>query len=295
LPVAASPMRKFPVLGIAIALAAFCVTGDFGHAVQLSDSGAPPATVSRSVRIMDFSSLAGPATVLFRYTPLVPGAAGQAELEPVKSVLRIRASFSNLPAASRLGAQYLTYTLWQVTPDGRTTNLGEVELSGTDGSITTKSKSLRFGLIVTAEPYFAVSRPSSAEALEADLVPGGAANIPLTTVNFELLRAPIGSDVAENVSTGRKNPGQPLLFDEARRALAVAKAAGAPQYAPQTFDIAVQTLQVAEKLLAQGAKKQDVHDAVVEAALIAEDARVLAVARARRAQTQPVASDPPQH
>jgi hypothetical protein len=253
----------------------------------------PPPTRSQRVRIMDFSSLSGPTAIAFRYTPLVSGAAGQAEIEPFKSAWKIRALFTSLPAASRLGAQYLTYTLWAVTPDGRTTNLGEVELAGSEGHLDTKFKQPRFGLIVTAEPYFAVSQPSSAVVFEADLAPGNAVNIPLTQAECEVLQSPIGSEVTANNASDAKNPPEPLLFDEARRALAVARAAGAADVAPQTLDTAAQTLRIAEKLLAEGAKRQDVHDAVVEAVLIAEDARVLAVARQRRSHSAPVAKDPP--
>jgi hypothetical protein len=275
----------------AVPIAGFETQAESMAALQATAETGEAAPLSRRVTIMDFSHVAAPATVMFRYTPLVAGAAGQAGIEPFKSVLRINAVFTNLPPASRLGAQYLTYTLWEVTPEGRTTNLGEVELTGSGGAIRTKSKSRRFGLIVTAEPYFAVSSPSSAVAFEADLSPGNTVNIPLTQATCHLLRTPVGALSAPDVAVS-KTPAEPLLFEEARRALAAARAAGAAEYAPQTFDTAAQTLQIACKMLAQGAKTSDVHDAALEAVLIAEDARVLAVARQRRAQPEPAAQDP---
>jgi len=253
---------------------------------------AAQASVSRRVRILDFTHLAGATAIVFRYTPLAPGAACQAEIVPAGAWLKIHGVFSNLPAASRLGPQDLTYTLWQVTPDGRTTNLGEIEVTGSDGEIHTKSRAHRFGLIVTAEPYFAVSQPSFAVAFEADVVPDTAVSAPLTQVTCELLQAPIGSKVLAKSALDPKATDEPLLFEEARRALAVARASGAAEYAPQTLETAGQTLQVAEKLLAQHAKPADVHDAALEAVLIAEDARVLAVARKSRAQASPVVQDP---
>lgn len=283
------------LVAAALITATSCVTAwaaPRGLARQLPPSGvAPPGTIFRQVRILDFTHLAGATAIVFRYTPLAPGAAGQAEIVPAGAWLKIHGMFSSLPAASRLGPQDLTYTLWQVTPDGRTTNLGEIEVSGSNGEIHTKSRSHRFGLIVTAEPYFAVSQPSSALAFESDAAPGSAVIPPLTQVNCELLQAPIGSDVVAKITADPK-PGEPLLFEEARRALAVARASGAAQYAPQTLDTAGQTLQIAEKLLAQHAKPADVHDAALEAVLIAEDARVLAVARQRRAQAARVVQDP---
>ena len=250
------------------------------------------ATVTEQLRIMDFSHLAGSTTIVFRYTPLVRGAAGQAEIEPFKGTLKIHGVFSNLPQARSLGSPFLTYTLWQVTADGRTTNLGEVELTGSAGEISTKARSSRFGLIVTAEPYFAVSQPSSEVAFESDVAPGSSANLPLTVARCELLRTPIGAQFAASDPPDPKTAGQPLLFEQARLALAVARAAGAAEYAPETLDTAEQTLKIAGNLLAQGAKPKDVHDAAMEAVLIAEDARVLAVARHNRLQAAPPAPQP---
>ena len=241
---------------------------------------------------MDFSHLAGSTTVVFRYTPLVPGAAGQAEVGPFKGTLKIHGVFSNLPPASRLGPPFLTYTLWQVTPDGRTTNLGEVELTGSAGEISTKARSRKFGLIVTAESYFAVSLPSSRVALESDMAPGSSANTPSALASCELLRTPIGASFAGTDPPDAKAAAQPLLFEEARRALAVARAAGAGEYAPETLQTAEQTLKIAGNLLAQAAKPKDVHDAALEAVLIAEDACVLAVARHNRSQAAPPAPPP---
>lgn len=285
--------RPFPLLSAIVTawcLAAGGAPAAFGKQLPAPAASGPSATAVRHVRVMDFTHLAGPTSIVFRYTPLAAGSAGQAEIEPYRAWLRIHGTFSNLPAASRLGPQYLTYTLWQVTPDGRTTNLGEIGLTGSEGEIRTKSRSRQFGLIVTAEPYFAVSQPSSALAFESDVPPGATATGPLTEANFELLRAPIGSTLVAYSATGPTS--EPLLFEEARRALAVARAAGAAEYAPQTLDTAEQTLQIARKLQGQRAKPTDVRDAAMEAVLIAEDARVLAVARQRRAQAAGVARDP---
>lgn len=245
------------------------------------------ATVSRQVRIIDFTRLTSAAAIVFRYTRLAPGAAGQAEIVPAGAWLKIHGMFSNVPAASRLGSEDLTYTLWQVTPDGRATNLGEIEISGSNGEIHTKSRAHQFGLIVTAEPYFAVSQPSAAVAFESDLTPGSTLGEPLAQATCELLTAPIGSKLVASDTGGAPDPkttGEPLLFEEARRALAVARASGAAEYAPGTLATAEQTLQIARTLVGQRAKPAEVHDAALEAVLIAEDARVLAVVRRKRAQ-----------
>jgi hypothetical protein len=226
--------------------------------------------------------------MIFRYTPLVAGAGGQADVQPWKAAWKLHAEFANLPPASHLGDEYLTYVLWNVSPEGRTSNLGEIELTGTEGQITTKIGTLRFGLIVTAEPYFAVSQPSKAVALQADVAPG--AMIPVTQAACKLLTTPLGVDPMAAKLSPAGDPAGPLIFEEARRAIAAARRAGAEQHAPETLHTAEQLLRLAQDQQTAGAPKKDVTDTGSEAVLIAEDARVLAVTRqARQAR---VSTDP---
>jgi len=56
--------------------------------------------------------------------------------------------------------------MWAITPEGRTTNLGEVLLNGTNSKLNVTSELQSFGLIVTAEPYFAVTQPSDVVVME---------------------------------------------------------------------------------------------------------------------------------
>jgi hypothetical protein len=275
--------RKTVVL-VGSLLVCFCAVAP----VPASSSGAlsQAETVDLAVRVMDFSSLQAQPTMIFRYTPLVTGAAGQADLEPGKTGWKLHGALANLPAASKLGGEYLTYVLWSVSPEGRTTNLGEVLVAGTDGQIDAKIGTRHFGLIVTAEPYFAVSQPSKAVALQADVAPGATSGIPVTQVTCRLLTVPVGADPAAIGSSNASDPAGPLLFEEARRALAAARRAGAEQYASATLDTAEQLFRLAQDQQSRGAPKKDVTDTGIEAVLIAEDARVLAVARrVREART----------
>ena len=239
----------------------------------------PPNTVQLPVRVMDFSSAPGPWRVIFRYTPLVSGAGGRADIHPWKAAWKIHAEFTHLPAAAQLCGECLTYVLWSVSPEGRTSNLGEIALTGTEGSIDTKVRARRLGLMVTAESYFAVSQPGKAVALQADVAPGTSGTIQVTQVTCNLLVTPLGSDPAAAKSASAGDPAGPLLFDEARRAIAAARRAGAEQYAPDTLHAAERLLQLAQDQQASGAPKKDVTDTGSEAVLSAEEARVLAVAR----------------
>jgi len=65
-----------------------------------------------------------------------------------------------LQPAARYGAEYITYVMWAITPEGRASNIGEVLLNGNRSKLNATTELQSFGLIVTAEPYFAVTQPS---------------------------------------------------------------------------------------------------------------------------------------
>lgn len=264
--------------------------------VHVRSSTSPRADLSKTtplrVRVMDYGTIAAPLTIVFRYTPLVPGAAGQAEILPGPTWWKLNADFRNLPPASELGSEYLTYVLWCITPEGRSLNLGEVELTGTGGHLNTKLNMRRFGLIVTAEPYLAVSQPNKAVVFEADVAPGSGTAVPVAHVTCELLSAPIGTAAIHADSPHATDPAEPLVIEEARRAIAVARAEGAEEYAPGTFSTAERLLHLAEDQQARGARRKDIVDTGSEAVFIAEDARVLAVTRRKRARETSAANAP---
>src|SRR5580692_3815582 len=122
---------------------------------------------SRTVKAVSYRHRSGETKIDFSGTDLMPNAHGLAKVEGKKGYIGIDAEFRDLPSPTQFGAEYLTYVLWAITPDGRTSNLGEILRDGTGSSklqVTTELQ--EFALIVTAEPYFAVSHPSDVVAME---------------------------------------------------------------------------------------------------------------------------------
>ena len=69
---------------------------------------------------------------------------------------------------ARLGAEFLTYVLWAVSPEGRAINLGEVLFDNNgEGKLKTTTQLQSFSLFVTAEPYATVRQPSEMLILES--------------------------------------------------------------------------------------------------------------------------------
>jgi hypothetical protein len=116
--------------------------------------------VERTMKAINYQHRNGSTTIDFQGTPLLPRARGEAKVESKQGYIEVEVEFDDLESASRFGPEFLTYVLWAVTPEGRATNMGEIILNGTKSKLDVTTELQAFGLMVTAEPYFAVSQPS---------------------------------------------------------------------------------------------------------------------------------------
>ena len=148
------------------------ITGMLG---TLAGSGAVPAmaqtagststasSVSRTTKAVNFRRAGGSTKLDFHGTELQPTAGGEAKVESKSNRIEIDVKFEGLEEATKFGLEYLTYVLWAVSPQGRAVNLGEVVLNHGNGHVKAISDMQTFGMIVTAEPYFAVQQPGNVE------------------------------------------------------------------------------------------------------------------------------------
>ena len=103
---------------------------------------------ARTTKAINYQHRSGATKIDFRGTELLPdgprrGQSGeQAGLHRDRS--GIRRTCSRPPSN---GAEYLTYVLWAITPEGRTANLGEILLNGTKSklNVTTELQVVRPG------------------------------------------------------------------------------------------------------------------------------------------------------
>jgi hypothetical protein len=128
----------------------------------------------------------------FQGSPLLPLATGQAKVISERGRIAIDAEFRNLEPAQKFGAEFLTYVIWAITPEGKANNLGELLLDGGKAKLSVTTSLQTFGLIVTAEPYYAVSEPSDAVVLENVVVPGTSGTI--QQMNANCICLPSNSD-----------------------------------------------------------------------------------------------------
>ena len=105
-----------------------------------------------------------------------------------RAISKWTAAFDELGAPSKFGSEYLTYVLWAITPEGRANNLGELQVNGNDGKLRVTTELQAFGLIVTAEPYFAVTQPSDVVVMENIVRDDTEGRIQTITAKYELLK-----------------------------------------------------------------------------------------------------------
>ena len=243
--------------------------------------------IERTAKVIDYRTASGSTKIDFRGTSLLPDARGEATIQRKLDHIQINAEFAALQSATRFGPEYLTYVLWAITPEGSATNLGEVVRNGANSKSDITTEHFLFGLIVTAEPYFAVSQPSEIVVMENVFTKGWTGNEP-ADANYELL--PCGS-YTRNVSRSQLKrivvePSTPLDLYEARNALWIALWAGAEKDAAELFSRAERSLQRAEAFHASRAGATSVLTAAREAVRMAENARVLALKRRSDALSQ---------
>ena len=174
--------------------------------------------------------------------------------------------------ASTLGPEFLTYVLWAITPEGRATNLGEFQLNGDKSKLSVTTRLPNFAMIITAEPYFAVSYASE------EVVLLGA---PSSNTKGQIM--PVVAQLLSR-STYHEGQLQPLTIDpkvplavyEARNALRIAQLQGAEKYAASAWSSAKQTEAQMEDYLARK-QKNPILTAARSATQQAEDARSIAV------------------
>jgi len=234
--------------------------------------------VSRTTPAVNYRHRGGSTTVDFKGTSLMPEAGGRAKVDSKEGRLTINAEVTHMQPAAKFGGQYLTYVLWAVTPEGRSVNLGEI-LPGDDGkskiSVTTDLQA--FGLVVTAEPYFSVTRPSELVVVENILRQETKGFEEAIDAKFDMLEgAEYTIDVpAAQLPSATAAPDVPLDLLEARNAVAIAKAAGAEQYAGDSLGKAQDMLARAEDYLLRKQGRTPIGTAARGATQMAEDARVI--------------------
>ncbi len=267
-----------------IASLSLALTGMLGIWSAPALGQAPPSvsstqSVSRTTKAVNYRRAGGSTKIDFQGTELMSSARGEAKVQNKGNRIEIEAKFLGLDEATKFGLEYLTYVLWAVSPQGRAVNLGEIVLKSGSGEVKAITDMQTFGMIVTAEPYFAVTQAGNTVVLENVFGAATAGKVENIDASYELVGRGIYSSSntkIENAIFGidRKTP---LELFEARNAVRIAHIALADKYAAATLAKAEQQLRNAEEVYAHKSDKKAVEAAAREVVGTAEEARVMAV------------------
>ncbi len=248
-------------------------------AARSQAGGAAASTVSRTTKAVNYRRSGGSTQIDFSGTDLMKSASGTAKVESKTNRIEIDAKFTGLEDSTRFGLEYLTYVLWAVSPQGRAVNLGEVAVKNGLGSVKGVTDMQTFGMIVTAEPYYAVTTPGDEVVLENALPAAMASRVENIDAKYELISR--GSYASSNTKIESAIFGvdrkAPLDLFQARNAVRIARNAQADKYAASTLAKAEEQLKAAEEAYRAKRDKKGVIGASRNVVETAEEARVIAV------------------
>ena len=276
-------MKKVTILMFVIVFSAMAL-GNSARGQNNSAQSTPTYHVTMSpasIVTINYQHRSGSTTIGFQGSPLLPFAKGQAKVNGKVGRIQINAQFSKLEPAQKFGNEYLTYVLWAITPEGKSNNLGEILLDGDKSKIDVTTSLQTFGLIVTAEPYFAVSQPSNVVVLQNVVLPETSGTIDQAPASYQLLDRGAYSYEVSKTSGNLSRSGNkvPLELFEAQNAVQIAINAGAQKYASDALNKAQISLTQAQDLLARNGNSKLIVQASRDAVQNAADARHIAVQR----------------
>jgi hypothetical protein len=148
--------------------------------------------VARTIKAINYRHRSGATKVDFRGTSLMPQAIGDADVQSKEGAIKVGVTFRHMQSANSFGPEYMTYVLWAISPEGRPVNLGEVlpDRNG-NASLNVTSDLQSFGMIVTAEPHFAVTQPSDVVVIENFVTDKTNGTVEEVDAKFDLLSPPL--------------------------------------------------------------------------------------------------------
>jgi outer membrane protein OmpA-like peptidoglycan-associated protein len=240
--------------------------------------------ISRSVEALGYKVGGGGTKVAFVPTDLLPQSGGEAKVSANSGATSIELSLKGMTPPSKLGAEFLTYVLWVITPDGRSGNSGEILLNKNgEARLSTTTPAQTFAMIITAEPYFAVRVPSEMVVLENEVHKKTKAQV-FPVNDFRLIRRAQYEKLGNPLAMTPDLERVPLPVYEARNAVDIAKSRNAEKDAAEIFVKASGSLQMTENALASKRDKKQIVSTARQTVQFAEDARALAVQRQEQAR-----------
>ena len=185
---------------------------------------------------------------------------GQAEIE---------VEYREMKPAVLFGGDITTYVVWAVSKDGHAVNLGELPTRDSKGSVRYRTGLKSFALLITAEPYYLVRKPSEM-AMFYNANPASK-RIPSDDFSFTDF-VPAADHQLDSILNIAWDSDEPLELIQAEKAYEIAERIGADSYAPDLYSQATTTLEQAKALAGAGRKRKTSADYALRSVAMSNDA-----------------------
>jgi outer membrane protein OmpA-like peptidoglycan-associated protein len=185
---------------------------------------------------------------------------GQAEIE---------VDYKDMKPAVLFGGDITAYVVWAVSKDGRAVNLGELGARDAKGSNRYRTGLKSFAILITAEPYYLVRKPS--EMVMFYNAKPTSKRIPSDDFSFSRL-VPGAAHQLDSIVNVAWDSDEPLELIQAEKAFEIAGRIDANQYAPDLYSQATTTLEQAKALAGAGRKRKTSADFALRSVALSNDA-----------------------
>ncbi len=222
----------------------------------LLSAGALAAAADLSLNSVLYSGREN-SKVDFQTTDRAPKARLTGSIEIMNNQAMIELNYSKLEPALLFGGDVNSWVVWAITPDGLIQNLGELPVrEDRSGDVRFTSPNLNFAMIVTAEPFAGVRRPSDLVAFVSRPVKGK--YVLNATAPFANLRMGTKRNV-ESIAALTYKDKTPVELAQARLALDLLTRNDSAKYAPKaTEDARIAVAQANDAYEGRVGKKSDV-------------------------------------
>ncbi|MCL4796427.1 MAG: OmpA family protein [Bryobacteraceae bacterium] len=266
---------------LAVAVVATGLPAALPEAMAQSGEGAPIYRVrvtSRTAKAVNYRQ--GNTRIDFKGTAYMPFAKGEARVQNRDGRVALDVRLEKMDPADKFGPPFMTYVLWAITPEGSARNLGPITLDRDRArlpNVTTNFQS--FAMIVTAEPYYAVTVPSEMVVLENEVRQDTRGKVDLVDARYELFQRGYWEE-GKFDKLAMDDPKAPFEYWEAQNAMRIARWAQADKYAPESYQKAETQIKQADVYRGRrGNNTRPIQMVSREATQFAEDARMVALKR----------------
>ncbi|MCX6573373.1 MAG: OmpA family protein [Candidatus Aminicenantes bacterium] len=199
--------------------------------------GASSALVAAEVRLTALTLQPGKTFDLsFGKTSRAPlGAAMKATIGYDSGQASIKLGYQKMEPAVLFAGDIAAYVLWAVAPDGTVENLGEIvaDKKSASGSLQAYTGRKTFALMVTAEPFATVTRPTELVVFTSGQFQGmNITNTPFAFKDFTTQYKP----ALDSISGIQYNDPTPAAVKQAQKAMEIAAKLNAAAVNPKAMD-----------------------------------------------------------